>query len=101
MGSLGWLAISDLHAGASGAPSLSKQAADELYRDLERVHKHAGPFDVVLCAGDVVQNGTREDFEARLAVVKELRRVTLQQAAHMMHHDQPEALARAVEEFLG
>ena len=43
----------------------------------------------------------REDFEARLAVVKELRRVTLQQAAHMMHHDQPEALARAVEEFLG
>ena len=43
----------------------------------------------------------REDFEARLGVVKDLRRVTLQQAAHMLHHDQPEALARAVEEFLG
>ena len=43
----------------------------------------------------------REDFESRLGVVKDLQRVTLQQAAHMMHHDQPEALARAVQEFLG
>ena len=43
----------------------------------------------------------REDFETRLSVVKDLRRITLQQAAHMMHHDQPEALARAVQEFLG
>lgn len=63
MGSLGWLAISDLHASASGAPALSKHADDELRRDLERVHKHAGPFDVVLCTGDVVHGGTREDFE--------------------------------------
>lgn len=43
----------------------------------------------------------REDFDTRLSVVKDLQRVTLQQAAHMMHHDQPEALARAVQEFLG
>lgn len=43
----------------------------------------------------------REDFETRLSVVKDLQRITLQQAAHMMHHDQPEALARAVQEFLG
>src|SRR5262245_40054133 len=64
MGSLGWLAISDLHTGASGAPTLWQHGRDELLRDLERVHKLAGPFDVVLCAGDLVQSGTREDFEA-------------------------------------
>lgn len=43
----------------------------------------------------------REDFEARLGVVTDLRRVTLPRAGHMLHHDQPEALARAVQEFLG
>lgn len=63
MGSLGWLAISDLHAGAAGAPTLWAQAEDELRRDLERVHRYAGPFDAVLCAGDLVQEGTRADFE--------------------------------------
>lgn len=63
MGSLGWLAISDLHASAAGAPTSWAHAEDELRRDLERVHKLAGPFDVVLCTGDVVQAGTREDLE--------------------------------------
>jgi len=43
----------------------------------------------------------REDFETRLSVVPQVHRVTLQQAGHMLHHDQPEALARAVQEFLG
>lgn len=43
----------------------------------------------------------REDFEARLAVVPQLQRVTLQEAGHMLHHDQPQALAAALERFLG
>jgi pimeloyl-ACP methyl ester carboxylesterase len=42
----------------------------------------------------------REDFEARLAVVPRLERNVLQDAGHMLHHDQPEALAAAVEAFL-
>ncbi len=42
----------------------------------------------------------REDFEARLAVIPHLRRVVLADAAHMLHHDQPEALARELEAFL-
>ena len=42
----------------------------------------------------------REDFEARLGVIPELRRVVLPDAAHMLHHDQPEALARELERFL-
>jgi len=42
----------------------------------------------------------REDFEARLAVVPDLQRQTLADAGHMLHHDQPEALARHLETFL-
>lgn len=42
----------------------------------------------------------REDFEARLALVPDLRRAVLQDAGHMLHHDQPEALAAQISEFL-
>lgn len=36
---------------------------------------------------------TKEDFDARLKVVSDLRRERLSDAGHMLHHDQPEALA--------
>ena len=42
----------------------------------------------------------REDFEARLAVVPDVQRAVLQDAGHMLHHDQPEALAALLEPFL-
>jgi len=42
----------------------------------------------------------REEFEARLAVVPRLDRTVLQDAGHMLHHDQPEALAAVLEPFL-
>jgi pimeloyl-ACP methyl ester carboxylesterase len=42
----------------------------------------------------------REEFEARLAVVPELQRAVLQDAGHMLHHDQPEALAERLSAFL-
>ncbi|HEV6964202.1 alpha/beta hydrolase [Roseateles sp.] len=42
----------------------------------------------------------REDFEARLALVPDLRRAVLQDAGHMLHHDQPEALAAQISAFL-
>jgi pimeloyl-ACP methyl ester carboxylesterase len=42
----------------------------------------------------------RSDFEERLAVVRRLRRVVLEDAGHMLHHDQPEALAAALDAFL-
>ncbi|MEO7854617.1 MAG: alpha/beta hydrolase [Rubrivivax sp.] len=43
---------------------------------------------------------TREQFHERLAAVPQLQKVTLREAGHMLHHDQPEALARALEAFL-
>lgn len=42
----------------------------------------------------------RADFEARLALVPQLERQVLSPAGHMLHHDQPEALALRLEGFL-
>ena len=64
MSSLGWLSISDLHVGTSVGPTSWPHAEDELRRDLERIHRAAGPFDFVLCAGDLVQTGARDELEA-------------------------------------
>jgi pimeloyl-ACP methyl ester carboxylesterase len=43
---------------------------------------------------------TRAQFEERLSVVPSVQRLTLSPAGHMLHHDQPEALAQALERFL-
>jgi pimeloyl-ACP methyl ester carboxylesterase len=36
----------------------------------------------------------------RRSVFRNLRHVTVRDAGHMLHHDQPEAVARLIEEFL-
>jgi pimeloyl-ACP methyl ester carboxylesterase len=41
----------------------------------------------------------RADFESRLAIVADLQRRVLTDAGHMLHHDQPEALAGLIENF--
>jgi len=43
---------------------------------------------------------TRAQFEQRLAAVPRVERLKLEPAGHMLHHDQPEALARALDAFL-
>jgi pimeloyl-ACP methyl ester carboxylesterase len=43
---------------------------------------------------------TRAQFEQRLASVPRVERLKLSPAGHMLHHDQPEALARALDNFL-
>ncbi len=42
----------------------------------------------------------RADFDARIALVPNRRAVVLAPASHMLHHDQPEALATNLEAFL-
>ena len=42
----------------------------------------------------------RSDFEARLAVVTDLQRAVLKPCGHMLHHDQPDALASRLATFL-
>jgi pimeloyl-ACP methyl ester carboxylesterase len=43
---------------------------------------------------------THAQFEERLSVVPNVQRLKLDAAGHMLHHDQPEALAAALERFL-
>jgi pimeloyl-ACP methyl ester carboxylesterase len=43
---------------------------------------------------------TRAQFEQRLAAVPRVQRLKLEPAGHMLHHDQPELLARGIEDFL-
>jgi pimeloyl-ACP methyl ester carboxylesterase len=43
----------------------------------------------------------RADFESRLAVVPSLERHLLAGCGHMLHHDQPQALAARLKAFLG
>lgn len=46
------------------------------------------------------QRYPRSDFESRLAVVPTLERAVLAPCGHMVHHDQPEALAAQLRRFL-
>jgi pimeloyl-ACP methyl ester carboxylesterase len=39
-------------------------------------------------------------YAERRAVFRDLKYVTVQNAGHMLHHDQPEQVARLIEEFL-
>ena len=43
----------------------------------------------------------RSDFDERLAVVKDVTQRVLDDCGHMLHLDQPEALAKVIEGFLG
>ena len=43
---------------------------------------------------------SREEFEARLALVDQVEKVVLSPAGHMLHHDQPEALATRLKLFV-
>ncbi|HUP08368.1 MAG TPA: alpha/beta fold hydrolase, partial [Caldimonas sp.] len=44
---------------------------------------------------------SKEEFHQRLSVVPQVERHVLSPAGHMLHHDQPEALAALIERFLG
>jgi pimeloyl-ACP methyl ester carboxylesterase len=44
--------------------------------------------------------GTQEEVERRRARIGHCVAVTIEAAGHMLHHDQPERLARLIEEFL-
>jgi len=42
----------------------------------------------------------RSEFEARIGQVRQVRRAVVPDAGHMLHHDQPQALATLIESFL-
>jgi len=47
------------------------------------------------------QRYTKEEFHERLSVVPSVERHVLSPCGHMLHHDQPQALAQRLSDFLG
>ncbi|MDB5871842.1 MAG: hydrolase-like protein [Ramlibacter sp.] len=43
---------------------------------------------------------TLAEYHERLTLIPDVRRAVVQEAGHMLHHDQPEQVARLIEEFL-
>ena len=41
------------------------------------------------------------EFMQRIQVIRHLTHATMDDVGHMLHHDQPEQLARLIEDFLG
>lgn len=72
MGSIRWLHLSDVHVGMKGMGPLWPSVQSELLRDLEVVHRLAGPFDLVLFSGDLTQTGQRGEFERLTDVLEDL-----------------------------
>jgi predicted MPP superfamily phosphohydrolase len=59
----GWLHLTDLHFGMSGQKWLWPNIREEFFRDLEKLHRKSGPWDLVLFTGDFVQKGGADEFE--------------------------------------
>ena len=102
----------------------ARQRADGRYEILaDPLHKRAGPTlyqrdEVLECwklieapllwvEGDQTDIArwwgtryTKAEFYERLGVVRQVERALLAPAGHMLHHDQPEALAQRLEAFL-
>ncbi|WP_428506027.1 alpha/beta fold hydrolase [Roseateles sp.] len=106
------------------APHWSRQQADGSWQLLaDPAHKRANPIlyrkDEIVAGWKLITAPTlwvegdasdlsqfwgdrypRADFEARLSAVPRLDKQMIRAAGHMLHHDQPEALARCLENFL-
>jgi pimeloyl-ACP methyl ester carboxylesterase len=43
---------------------------------------------------------TFDQYQERLQAVAQLRQTQIKESGHMLHHDQPQALAQVIEAFL-
>ncbi|MBK6471014.1 MAG: alpha/beta hydrolase [Betaproteobacteria bacterium] len=106
------------------APHWARQAADGRWRiQGDPAHKRVNPVlyrvDEVLetwkaitapllwTEGDLTDTAkwwghrySKDEFHARLAVVAQVKKVLLSPCGHMLHHDQPQALAQHLRDFL-
>ncbi|KYF63695.1 hypothetical protein BE11_44990 [Sorangium cellulosum] len=72
MPSIRWLHLTDLHVGMRGMGPLWPSLEDEFRRDLALIHRQAGPFDLVLFSGDLVQSGARDQFDKLTKALQQL-----------------------------
>lgn len=63
MSCLKWLHISDFHRGLKEQDRLWPSIKEAFFSDLANLRDDAGPWDVVFFTGDLVQQGTKEEFD--------------------------------------
>jgi hypothetical protein len=63
MTTFNWLHLTDLHWGLNGQGSLWPNVRQAFFEDLAKIHDRCGPWQAVLFSGDLVQQGTREEYE--------------------------------------
>ena len=76
--------------------------ADEAQAIYERI---TAPMLCVVASDDSIQQWWKDsyslsEFKQRISVVRNLTHATIEDAGHMLHHDQPEQLAQLIEDFL-
>jgi hypothetical protein len=59
---VGWLHLTDLHAGMSAERPLWDNVENYVLEDLKTLHDDAGPWDLVFFTGDLTQEGSLENF---------------------------------------
>lgn len=69
MTTLGWLHLSDLHQGLRDQSWLWPSVKERFFEDLERLHRRAGPWDLVLFTGDLTQSGKAKELERLTATL--------------------------------
>ena len=58
-----WLHLTDLHMGMGGQKWLWPMMKERFHEDLKKIHSDAGPWDLVLFTGDLVQKGSEEEYK--------------------------------------
>ena len=60
---LNWLHFTDLHCGLVGQSTLWPNVRQAFFDDLERLRKKCGPWQLVFFTGDLVQKGSKGEFD--------------------------------------
>lgn len=67
-----WIHFSDIHVGVGDQDWLWPRSDFLLMSDLERVHKRAGNFDLLIFSGDLTQQGSSEEFDRFSEIVRRI-----------------------------
>jgi predicted MPP superfamily phosphohydrolase len=67
-----WLHLTDLHVGMTNQDWLWPTLKNAIFDDLEKVHALAGPWDLVIFSGDLVQSGLKSEYEKLDAILSDL-----------------------------
>lgn len=72
MSALNWLHLTDLHVGMNEQQHLWPNIRSAFFEDLKRQYDKSGPWDVVFFTGDLVQQGSAEEFRKLEGILQEL-----------------------------